>query len=65
VVIFRYWVGLRDLGYGHPEKGINIHRYALEVLLNGQHASNMHAKKQLVNSEYVFPNLLCYQMFLF
>ncbi len=33
---------------------------AVLVLINSQYASKMHANKQLVNSQYVFPNLNCY-----
>ncbi len=45
VVMFRYWVGYRDLEYGHAEYKALI--CALYVLINSQYASNMH----LVNSE--------------
>ncbi len=47
VVMFKYGLGLRDLEYSHPEEGIII----CALLINNQYASNMHANKQLVNSE--------------
>ncbi len=48
VVKFRYVVsGLKDLKYGHAEKGINM--CFMHTKKNSQCAGNMHGNKQRVN----------------
>jgi len=46
-VTFRYWVRVRDVEYGHAEKGINMF-FISSLLINSKYPSNIHIKQLIV-----------------